>query len=81
MHLLLLELVDCALDGIFSFTEVLILVKGGREIEGEVRVDDVVDGVCKGFLGVKEVELVQSDGGTDVVRRCSSQWMSLDRVA
>ena len=73
MHLLLLELADCVLNGVFSFVEVLILANGSGEIEGKVRVDDMVDGVCKGFLGVKEVELVRGDGGTDVVCQCSGQ--------
>ena len=80
-HLLLLKLADCALDSIFSFVEVLILVNGSGEIEREVCVDDMVDGVCKGFLGVKEVELVWSDGGTDIVHQGSGQWMSVNRVA
>ena len=76
-----MELADCALDGVFGFAEVLILVNSGREIEGKVHVNDVVNGICKGFFGVEEVELVRSDGGTDVVRWCSSQWTSVDRVA
>ena len=58
MHLLLLKLVNCTLDGIINFAEVLILANSGREIEGEVYVDDMVDSICKGFLDVKEAKLV-----------------------
>ena len=81
MHLLLLELADCVLDGIFGFTEVLVLANSGGEIKREVCIDDMVDGVGKGLLGVKEAELVQSDGRTDIVCRSSGQWTSMNGVA
>ena len=51
------------LDGILRLTIVLILMDGGRKIKGKVLVNDMVDPIGEGFLGVKKAKLLWGNGG------------------
>ena len=66
------------MDGVLSFTEVLVLMDGSGKIQREVGIDDVVDCVCKRFTSVKEVELLWGDDGVDVISRGRHKWVSVD---
>jgi hypothetical protein len=62
-----LETLDSLLSGIlFLFVE-LIAPNGGAKDEGEVLVENPVDGAGKGCLGVKEIELIRGHRWTVVV--------------
>ena len=76
-----MKVANGALNGILGLVKVLVLMDGGREIKGEIRVDDVINHIGKGFLDVKKVKLFRSNGGTDVVCRSGNQGTSVNRVS
>jgi hypothetical protein len=60
-------MLDSLLSGVlFLFVE-LIVPNGGAKDKGEVLVENPVDSVGKGCLGVKEIELIRGHRWTIVV--------------
>jgi hypothetical protein len=80
-HLLFTELVNGRLNGILSLAEILVLAYSGSKVVGEVVVDDVVDGVGEGCLGVEKTLLVDGDCRTDVVNAGSGEGTCVDGVS
>ena len=46
------------LNSVLSLMVVLVLTNNSREVKGEILIDDMVDHVSEGFLGVKEAKLL-----------------------
>ena len=76
-----MESADSTLDSILGLAVVLVLTNGGGEIEGEVLVDDVVDGVCKGLFSVQEAKLLRGNGGRYIISGGRCQGVSLDGIS
>ena len=74
-HLFFTELVNGFLNGILSLAVVLVLAYSGGEVVGEMVVDDAVDGVGEGCLGVEKTLLVDCDCRADVVNAGSGEGM------
>jgi hypothetical protein len=80
MHFLLVKVFDGCLDGILSFSVILVLMHGGSKVIGEVVIDDVIDSISKGCFRVEEALLVNSDNWASVVDTGSNEWMCVDGV-
>jgi hypothetical protein len=65
--LLLLEALDSLLGGILLLFVKLIAPNSGAKDEGEVLIENPVDGAGKGCLGVKEIELIWRHRGAVIV--------------
>jgi hypothetical protein len=61
-HLLFLKMADGCLNSILRFPEVLVLAYGSGKIVEEEVVNDMIDRISEGHVGVEKALLLSGDG-------------------
>ena len=79
-HFLLTKALDRCLNSILSLAIVLVLAYGGGKVVREMVIDDMVDCVGEGCLGVEKALLVNGDDWAYVVDVGSGEWTCVDGV-
>ena len=81
MHLLLLKVVDGCLNGVLCFPKILVLAYSGGEVVRKEIVNDMIDCISEGCVGVKKALLLSGDGWAYVVDLGSGEWVCIDRIS
>jgi hypothetical protein len=63
-----------------GFFKVLVALNGGANMEGELGVDDMVNGISKGGKAVKDDNLMVLERGTSVISRDDLQDVMVYRI-
>jgi hypothetical protein len=65
---------------VMGFFKILVVLNGGADVEGELGIDDMVNGVSKGGKAVKDDDLVVFERGATVISRNDLQGAMVDRI-
>jgi hypothetical protein len=65
---------------VVGFFKVLVASNGGTDVEGELRTDNMINGISKGGEVVKEDDLVVLERGAGVINRDNLQDMMVNGV-
>jgi hypothetical protein len=63
-----------------GFFKILVASNGGTDVKGELRVDDMVNGISKGGKAVKDDDLMVLEREAGVISRDDLQDMMVNRV-
>jgi hypothetical protein len=63
-----------------GFFEILVASNGGADVEGELGVDDMINGVSKGGEVVKDDNLMVFERGATVISRNDLQGTMMNRI-